>query len=509
MIRPGAVAAALLLAMPALAQGVTSPGPERVQVAVYRDPGRTPTMRMNLGFLGGFAFVTETRTVTIPAGRATIRFEGVAAGMLPESAIVTGLPEGVREKNLDADLLSPGSLYARSFGRPVLLRRSEGGRTVEERAIIRSGPQGAAIIQTREGFFAADCTPGVRERLVYESVPEGLAARPTLSVEVDSPAARTATLTLSYLAWGFDWQANYVATMREDGNADLFAWITLANSDVTSFADAETMVIAGNIRNDSRKGPPPEGRPLIARCYFKAVATGSRGTLGGNVDSVTVYDVAAMPDRSVTESLKRVPGVSMNRFARQEDLGDLKLYRVPEPTTIAARGQKQVALLAREKVPVEVIHRIDVNIAEATAPLLLLRAQNREEKGLGLPLPAGQVTLFEPHGGEPMLIGEGAILDKAVNEEVEVDFAAATQVQALLTQTGGAEGARQTRHLLTVTNPRPFPVRFEAEFVAYSGLRYRFDRRVGRKDGRDLWAVTLPANGSAALRYAVTRPKHW
>src|ERR1700730_1409919 len=48
----------------------------------------------------------------LPAGKSRIRFEGVADGIEPVSAIVAGLPVGVVEKNLDADLLSPATLLA-------------------------------------------------------------------------------------------------------------------------------------------------------------------------------------------------------------------------------------------------------------------------------------------------------------------------------------------------------------------------------------------------------------
>ena len=145
--------------MPALAQPVTSPAPDSVSVTIYRAPNAEPGAALNRDWLTGYALITERRSVTLPAGRATIRFEGVAGGLLPESAIVTGLPEGVREKNLDADLLSPRSLYARSLNRPVTIRRTIAGKTVEERAIIRSGPDGAAIVETKEGIIAADCRP--------------------------------------------------------------------------------------------------------------------------------------------------------------------------------------------------------------------------------------------------------------------------------------------------------------------------------------------------------------
>jgi len=240
--------ALLVLAMPmAAAAQVTSPAPDRVAVTIYRAPNRSADGELDRDWLQGYALISEQRTIAIPAGRATIRLEGVAAGILPESAIVTGLPSGVREKNLDADLLSPRSLYARSFGRPVTIRRTVAGKTVEEPAIIRSGADGPAILQTREGFIAADCGPP-DESLIYGAVPPGLPARPPLSIETEAPSASTVTITVSYLAWGFDWQANYIATMRPDGrSADLFAWVTLASSDTTSFADAETMVIAGHV----------------------------------------------------------------------------------------------------------------------------------------------------------------------------------------------------------------------------------------------------------------------
>ena len=72
-----------------------SPRPDHVAVTVYRDPNRTPEVRPNLGWLNGYALISETRQVTLPAGEAELRFEGVAGGIVPQSAIVTGLPEGV------------------------------------------------------------------------------------------------------------------------------------------------------------------------------------------------------------------------------------------------------------------------------------------------------------------------------------------------------------------------------------------------------------------------------
>lgn len=490
-----ACAAAMLATPPAWAQIVTSSGPDTVSVTIYREPGRSADAEINLNWLTGYALVTEKRTVAIPAGRAVIRFEGVAGGILPESAIVTGLPEGVREKNLDADLLAPYSLYARHIGRPVTIRRTLKGKSVEERAVIRSGADGAAILQTREGFVAVNCGPS-RDDIVYDSIPEGLTARPTLSVETESPRAGKVTLTLSYLAWNFDWQANYVATMRPDGrSADLLAWVTLANGDVTSFADAETMVVAGRLnREETGRRAGPAGRPLGITCFPRPVPEAVVVDMLMRMPAPAPAPMAAMAGDA--EGIV----VTGSRMVRQEELGDLKLYRVPDTTTVAAMSQKQVMMFDKKAVPVDVLYRAEVSDGAAGDVRIALRAQNRKEKGLGIPLPAGRVAVFEPLGARSLLVGEASLDDKAVNEEVQLDIAQATQVTANVEV--GEEGKNWEDQILTVTNANPHPVRFEGEFQRSDDYRLaRMSSRLGRRNGKDVWLVEVPANGTATLRY--------
>lgn len=477
---------------------VASAGPESVAVTVYRAPDRGSDDALDLAWLRGYALVTETRTVTIPAGRATIRFEGVAGGMLPKSAIVSGLPDGVREKNLDADLLAPYSLYARSLGRPVTLRRRLASGTVEEPAILRSGPDGGAILQTRDGFVAANCGPG-SESVLFPQVPAGLTPKPTLSVQTDSTAERRVTLTLSYLAWGFDWQANYVATLRPDGRtADLFAWVTLANGDVTSFADAQTMVVAGHVnRTDRAPGSSErEAPPLVLKCFFHPAVMPVAAPLAPAYEDGDIVVTGIRASLANSVSIKRN---SDSVVAIQEELGDLKLYRVPMATTIGAKSQKQVTMLDRHAVPVTIFYRNRLGAGVADDTRIMLRAQNRKERGLGLPLPAGPVAVFQPSGDARLLVGEGSIGDKAVNEEVEIDVAGATQVAARIERE-----VREGRFRLTVTNALPTPIHYEAEFTELNASERVRANGLRRRNGHDVWITEIPANGTATLRYTVT-----
>ena len=136
------VATLLLLPTPTLAQTVTiSDSPENVSLTVYRATKRGERP-INANWPQGYALITETRTVTIPAGESLIRFEGVAEGMFPESAIVTGLPKGVKEKNRDARLLSPSGLVDAYLKREVTLTRTNkaNGQTREQQAIDHRRP---------------------------------------------------------------------------------------------------------------------------------------------------------------------------------------------------------------------------------------------------------------------------------------------------------------------------------------------------------------------------------
>ena len=197
LLRIAIAGAALAAAQPALAQDaapmVRSERPEAISVTVYRQPGRT-SGEVNLRYLQGFALITETRTVMLPAGKSTVRFEGVAEGMVAVSAVVTGLPGGVVQKNRDANLLGPASLLDGTLGNHVRVKRTNPvtGAVREEDAIVRSGSGGAVVLQTANGFEALRCS-GLPEGLVYDRVPEGL-----VPVPANGEAVVTATFETKY-----------------------------------------------------------------------------------------------------------------------------------------------------------------------------------------------------------------------------------------------------------------------------------------------------------------------
>jgi hypothetical protein len=267
--------------------------------------------------------------------------------------------------------------------------------------------------------------------------------------------------------------------------------------------------VAGRLNRAEAEVQPREGGPLNLQCWPQATtsdiplqiwqrqvppAPGAGFDDGG--ESIVVTG-ARMRSADMANSLP----ISVVT-AEQEALGDLKLYRIPEPVTVAANSQKQVALLHQPRVDVRLVYRsrLNADVPREPAPAArLLITRNRTAEGLGLPLPGGPVALFGTMNGRRMLLGEGMLDDRAVGEDVEIGIGEAPGVTARL-----VSPTKHDDYLLTVTNDQPAPVRFEAELYVPDGRTLRPQGRLSRRNGRPLWAIEVPANGTATLRYRLT-----
>jgi hypothetical protein len=512
----------LMLLMPLSAHTapavVESAGPSAVGVTIYRSPSRGENP-LDKDDLGSFALISETRVVDLPPGIVTIRFEGVAGGIVPQSAILFG--SDPRERNRDAALLSQRGLVDAFTGQQVILRRTNPatGAMIEERATIRSAAD-RLIISTPQGSEAVYCS-GLNQTLIYPNAPASLSPKPVLSMTTkDQPGGR-ATITLAYLAAGFDWDANYVGTLAPDGKSlALFSWLTMASADETSFVDATTSAVAGRLNRsdetidtagqEARK--TAENLDVRAQCW-------PQGTTGSPADLPTLSVPAPAPmsfamynkgdgewETVIVTATKRYTAdqfAAIAVTAVAENVGDLVLYRIPIPVTVAARSQKQVAFLADRTVEGEVIHRLRLSpyddYDDSNPIKKLFRFTNTTRNGLGVPLPSGGVVLYQEGAIGRALIGEAKIMNKTVDEEVDIVFGNADSVT--IEEDDDYEGDDVAA---IVRNASPAPVRFELEFLNDDDARFvRLPRGTVSKPGKKVWSIILPANSERRFRFGV------
>lgn len=201
----------------------------------------------------------------------------------------------------------------------------------------------------------------------------------------------------------------------------------------------------------------------------------------------------------------------------------MKLYRVPERTTLASRQSKQVRLMDRAKVPVSTVYVADLRVEDGdqSGPgFRLLRTMNTAANHLGLPLPSGTVAVFGVDDGARLLEQESEVRDIAVNEEVEIYMGPSADVQVSLVpektrvDSGHAEVLplvpgvvlRSVKALDTqrvdISNAKATDIEFELRLQLPEGGRIvRANRAPGAKNGRPIFRLKVPANQSVTLRY--------
>lgn len=509
----------LLIAAPLAARErapvVVSAAPDKVAVTLYRDPDRGEDP-INADAPSSLALIVETRTVTLPAGVATVWFEGVAGGIVPQTAIMFNAAP--RERNRDAALLSHGGLVDAFTGQRVTLRRTDPatGKTVEESATIRSAAD-RLVVTTPRGIEALYCT-GLNQTVLYPDVPATLSAKPVLSMTTRDQPGGTVTITLAYLATGFDWDANYVVSIAPDGQSvGLLGWLTMASGDETTFPDATLAAVAGRIqRSDQTSDDTGDDARWAASRLNRSWGCWPAGTTTSDLSMpppppppppespMMVLAMEAGSDIVVTAQrrMETLQSVAVAVTAVMEGLGDLKLYRVPIPVTVAAQSQKQVAFLAKDEIKGMLAYRSKIDWDAPGNPQILFRFRNTAKEGLGKPLPAGRLVFYQDGPTGTMVMGESTLPDKAVDEEVELEIGESEEVTLDYAEEARDRKAGWSDYRVTVKNANPFPVRFELEFPTGRDLRFtRLSARTERKPGKQVMVLTVPANAEQEVRY--------
>lgn len=452
------IASALLIATTAAAQ----PAPD-LQLTIYNDD---------------LALVRDSRQIDLPAGRSVHEFKDVSAKIRPETVTLAAPGASIVEQNFDYDLLSPTAMMEKAIGQQVTIVRTNtgNGQEVRERATVLAVNGGVVLrIGERIEVLRDD---GLPVRVIFDAVPPGLRARPTLSVTLDSSRGGARRAVLSYLTPGLGWKADYVARFDEaKGQIDVQGWVTLTNTSGTSYPAADVVLVAGN---------PGSGGEQVFNPYQRRLR--QQGTEG--------------VEQAGTESGTR------------GRLGDYYLYPLAERTTVAESQTKQVSFLDVRGVPAtkayeyraEWLQTLDTPASAVT----VLRFSNSAKGGLGDQLPAGTVRVYIADArGQAQFIGENPIGHTPMGSAIAIKTGDAFDVKVQPTVVTRAKlGDRRWRSSIdyTVTNARPEPVTVR---VAQAGLY--FDTRVvseslksTRRDADTLeWAVPVPANGKTVLNVTV------
>jgi hypothetical protein len=212
-----------------------------------------------------------------------------------------------------------------------------------------------------------------------------------------------------------------------------------------------------------------------------------------------------------------VTGSRASRVSQAEELGDYKLYRLNEPTNVLARQSKQIEFLNQQNVPFERIYVFDplrdADTAQTSGEArarVLLRLQNTKAGGIGLPLPAGYVSVSETDVERPdVLIGRDGINDTSVGLPVEIAAGKAMDVavswRVVENKTVGPKSDQRKRVTVeyVISNDKPVVIQFELQQGMQERLRIVSESQSHAvKPEGFVWGFVLAPGEQKTVRYS-------
>jgi hypothetical protein len=281
------------------------------------------------------------------------------------------------------------------------------------------------------------------------------------------------------LATNLSWNADYVLTVgRDDKTADLDGWVTLTNNSGTAFRNARLQLVAGELNR-----LPVTGRNVITM-------------------EATARAVANEPQFT------------------QENFSEYHLYTLGRRTSVEDKETKQISLLEGSGVPLQKLYVVDgqnfyyhnaqtPGAPQKDAVKVLYKFKNGEKSGLGIPLPAGNLRVYQQDSkGGILFAGEDRIDHTPKDEDVTVHIGNAFDVVCERLQTDYKHIDTHTWEMefeITVRNHKDAPIVVQVnepiggEWEMLSST-YKYTKAAA-------WAaqfsVPIEANGTSVLRYRV------
>jgi len=450
-----------------------------------------------------FAMVHEARPEQMTTGANHLHLRDVSKLLDPQSVLLnwqganSGMPQLVAQ-SYDLGVGNGENLLKRYLGRPVEVVHygTDGREGDRQKGTLMVGGNGETVLQSDNKFYI---NPG---GTIVAPTDADIVTIPQLSVQADSPTAQSATLNVGYLTRGLSWTADYVATIdpKQDKLA-LECWATVTNRTGTNYPNAKVTLVAG----------APNRAVVAAQDRAPADEDAAKSSFGGRARAMEQRYQAKIAAPNMTS-------------AQPQSLGDFHAYSISKPTTVVQEQMNRLLMLDGKDVPVvkdysaamPPLYGYDYNEwnrgagpKQRAEVAVAMKFTNVEKDGLGAPLPAGAVRLYEPDaGGTVRYIGAAAIADTPTGERVNLTLARAfdlfTEARTLKSQRMDKHTIRKTVEI-TLHNEKPADV--DIRIVQNFGGGWKIVQEPQKHETLNSalaqWKIHVPATSKPTFTFVV------
>jgi hypothetical protein len=427
-----AVLAALLIAVPFLLRPVCASS-----AAQGSTPAANGNITTTLGdqtdlaltvYNSNLSLVRDVRELTLPSGESLLKFMDIAASINPSTVHFRSLSDPgkleVLEQNYEFDLLEPAKLLHKYLGKEVTMMR--GDQEVKATLLSDNGGQVWKIgndIVTNVGYNS----------LRFPKVPDNLYDRPTLLWSLQNSGVQKHKVEASYLTSNLSWSADYVLNVSKDETtSDLDGWVTLVNHTSTAFKNASLQLVAGDL-----------------------------------------HRVVAQYAMDEMKAMSRPKEANAPAPFQQESFSEYHLYSLNRRTSVFDQESKQISLLNASRFPLRKMYVVNGQsyyyrtASQPGAPIkdpvqVFYKFKNEEKSGLGMPLPAGTVRVYQQDSrGGSLFAGEDHIDHTPKDEEISLHIGDAFDIVAERKQTDYkklSDRLYEFEYEITLRNHKPAPI---------------------------------------------------
>ena len=435
--------AALLVALPLLyrsasaqpsGQGAAPPADSAVTTTLADQSDLAITV-----YNSNLALVRDVRQLNLTPGESRLRFMDIAASINPAAVHFRSMTESTKlsvlEQNYEYDLLDPNKLLQKFVGREVTLVRpklTSGTTAYDEVKATLLSLNGAPVWKIGNEVVTGLSYESIR----FPELPENLYERPTLLWTLQNSGARRHKVEASYLTSNLAWSADYVLNVgKDEANGDLDGWVTLVNHSGTAFKNAQLQLVAGDLNR------------VVAQA-------------GGNI----------------REAMDRVAKSAAAPAFQQESFSEYHLYSLSRRTSIFDQESKQISLLNASRFPLQKVYVVDGQsyyyrtAAQPGAPVkdpvqVFYKFKNEDKAGLGMPLPAGTIRVYQADSrGGSLFVGEDHIDHTPKDETISLHIGNAFDIVAERKQTDYkklSDRLYEFEYEITLRNHKDAPITVE------------------------------------------------
>lgn len=437
---------------------ITAEAQQDLAVTLYSD---------NLGL------IQDTRALPKLDSADRVVVRDVSQQMQTETLQITNAGR-IKEQTLNSAVVNYHAMLTHYLGKQVTLSRVQpSGQEIQQNVTLLS-VDGATMLV--ENNARVETVPMNGDwRIIFPEKPSDLLIKPSLTFRT-AGTEQPSNATLSYLSSGLRWQMDYVMTLNEaQDRLNIDGLASLMNNTGTALENARFRLLAGDV-NQVRNAPVMRRKEVLM--------------------------AAAMADESQAGS-------------GPQNIGEYKLYTLPEPITLQDQQRTQVPLLSASNVPVQSLQRYQFYVGNhidshtsKSKPENIIRFKNSAESGLDKALPGGNVRMFAPDGqSELHYIGGAQLPQTSRGEQIELSTGAAFDVTITRKQTAFEntfDGAI-VEYELTIKNAaaQPRQVEIGAMFSQPWKLESSTFKPTETSGGAAKWAISASGKTDTIMRIRV------